>query len=147
MKTISSDHKDSQILPRDHRPIVFFDGECVMCNRFVDFLIHADPSARILIAPLQGETAKIYLPPLPDQRQEWTIYYLDQSGLWDRSEAFVRICQHLKNWVMLFSILGLIPLPLRDYGYGIIASRRYQIFGQLDQCRIPTPAEQTRFLL
>ena len=128
------------------RPIVFFDGECVMCNRFVDVMIRLDPTAKILLAPLQGETAQMYLPPLPGNRQEWTIYYLDKAGLCDRSEAFVRICLRLNNWVSIFSLLRVLPRSFRDHLYGIIARNRYQMFGQLDQCRMPTAADQERFL-
>ena len=134
------------ILPDGHRPIVFFDGVCVMCNRFVDLMIRLDPKARLMLAPLQGETARQYLPPLPQNHREWTIYFLDDIGLCDRSEAFIRICWRLKNWVSIFSIIKLIPTPIRDAVYNLIARNRYQVFGKLEQCRIPTPEEQARFL-
>ena len=146
MKSLDSAPKGAQPMPSGHRPIVFFDGECVMCNRFVDIMIRLDPSAKILLTPLQGETAELYLPPLPNDRREWTIYYLDHSGLYERSEAFIRICLHLKNWVSIFSIIRIIPTPIRDYIYGIIASHRYNIFGRLEQCRMPTPQDKERFL-
>ena len=128
------------------RPIIFFDGECVMCNGFVDIMLRLDPNARILMAPLQGEIAKEVLPPLPVNRKEWTIYFLDESGLYCRSEAFIRICKRLNNWVSILGITGMVPLPIRDGIYNFIASNRYSFFGRKPNCRIPSASEQEHFL-
>ena len=127
-------------------PIVFFDGDCVMCNGFVDLMLRLDPSGKILLSPLQGETAKQYLPPLPPKREEWTIYYWDESGLYARSEAVVRICQRLNNWISMFSIAAWIPLFLRDGVYNLIARNRYNLFGKRETCRVPPSTKQDRFL-
>ena len=51
--------------PIEH-PIIFFDGVCGMCNRFVDLMLRADRKAIFRFAPLQGQTAQQLLPPLPD---------------------------------------------------------------------------------
>ena len=128
------------------RPIIFFDGECVMCNRFVDIMLYLDPQATIKMAPLQGETARQYLPPLPENRKEWTIYYLDDSGLYSRSEAFVQICRTLNHWLSTLSIIALLPLSVRDGVYNVIARNRYSLLGRKPACRIPSPEEQKHFL-
>ena len=39
-----------------------------------------------------------------------------------------------------------LPRPLADLGYRIFAKLRYRVFGRLDECRAPTPAERGRFL-
>jgi predicted DCC family thiol-disulfide oxidoreductase YuxK len=54
-------------------PIVFFDGDCVMCNGFLDWLMVIDRSALFRVAPLQGETAERLLPPLPQNPEDWSI--------------------------------------------------------------------------
>ena len=38
--------------------IVFFDGGCGLCGRFVSFVFPRDRQRRLLYAPLQGETAR-----------------------------------------------------------------------------------------
>ncbi|MCM1982566.1 thiol-disulfide oxidoreductase DCC family protein [Lyngbya confervoides] len=133
-------------LPSGHRPIVFFDGECVMCNGFVDLMLRLDPQAKILLAPLQGKTAQQYLPPQPSNQREWTLYYLTTEGLFDRSEAVLRICGDLDHWMRLFSVFRVIPLPLRDSLYRFVAQHRYDWFGKRDSCRRPTPEDQAHFL-
>ena len=43
----------------EHRkPILFFDGVCGLCNRFVDFMLRVDSQDLFRYAPLQGETAR-----------------------------------------------------------------------------------------
>ena len=41
--------------------IVYFDGYCNVCNRFVDFLIRHDRKRELKYAPLQGTTARARL--------------------------------------------------------------------------------------
>ena len=47
---------------------------------------------------------------------------------------------------MCSSLLWIIPKPLRDAGYWLIAKFRYRLFGKHATCRVPTPDEQDRFL-
>lgn len=135
-----------ELLPKGDRPIIFFDGECVMCNTFVDLMLQLDHQARIRLAPLQGETAKRFLPPLPDNRREWTIYYLDENGLFDRSEAVIQICQRLGGWVAPIGWGQIVPLQLRDPLYTLVARNRYSLFGKRDTCRVSMSDEHHRFL-
>ena len=132
--------------PHPSSRIVFFDGECVLCNGFVDWMIAIDRSAQLQVAPLQGETAKRLLPPLPHNPEEWSIYFLDETGLYAQSEAVVQILRRLGGIWALFSIAGIIPVTLRDMVYRIVASNRYRILGKRDTCRIPSEQERSRFL-
>jgi predicted DCC family thiol-disulfide oxidoreductase YuxK len=47
---------------------------------------------------------------------------------------------------LLGTLLWVIPLPLRNLGYRLIARFRYMLFGKHEACRLPTPAERDRFL-
>lgn len=127
------------------RPIVFFDGVCGFCNFWVDFLIARDPDGLFAFAPLQGETARQLLP-AADQNLDslvlWTPARVDR-----KSGAVVRILWRLGGgWRVLGGLIWLIPLPLRNLGYDLIARNRYRLFGKKDVCRMPTPEERTRLL-
>lgn len=128
------------------QPIVFFDGECVMCNGFVDILLKVDPLGTILIAPLQGQTARQYLPPLPADREAWSIYYRDDTDLYDQSDAFIQVCKRLGGVWSFFTVIHWMPRPIRDRIYRFIARNRYRLFGRRATCRMPNKAEQARFL-
>src|SRR2546422_9892759 len=68
-------------------PIIFFDGVCAMCNRFVDLILRADRRDVFRFAPLEGETARALLPPLAADPREWSLLYLDERGVHEQSEA------------------------------------------------------------
>lgn len=142
MAPVASNPSDD---PRD-RPIVFFDGECVMCNRFVDLLLQLDPDGVMAIAPLQGTTAQQLLPPLPEDPEAWSIYYLDEAGLYSQSEAALRIAMRLGDgWSLLGGFLA-VPPPLRDGVYRFVARNRYRIMGRYSACRKPSDQDRERFL-
>ena len=58
---LESERSDQEDRDAQRHPILFFDGVCGLCNRFVDFMLKADSRNRFLYAPLQGETARSLL--------------------------------------------------------------------------------------
>ena len=127
-------------------PIIFFDGVCGMCNRFVDLILKIDSKGTFTFAPIQGETAKQMLPPLSEAPQEWSMFYLDEQGVYEESEAFLKVYRRLGGTWRLLSLLRLVPRGIRDFVYRTVARNRYRWFGRIDACRIPSPEEQGRFL-
>lgn len=133
----------------DVRPvdaIVFFDGLCVLCNGWVDFLLRADKRGRLRFAPLQGETARTRVPvALRDGMT--TLVMLDARGLATRSEAVLRILEALgRPWRSLAWLGRRVPGAWRDRLYDAVAVRRTRWFGRRETCRVPTLAERARFL-
>src|SRR5437016_14084385 len=72
-------------------PIIFFDGVCAMCNRFVDLILRADRREVFRFAPLQGETARALLPPHAGDPREWSMVYLDERGIHEQSDASLEV--------------------------------------------------------
>jgi predicted DCC family thiol-disulfide oxidoreductase YuxK len=127
-------------------PVLFFDGVCGLCNRFIDFVISRDQTAVFRFAPLQGETARDRLPEA-DVREVNTMVLRDEQGVFRKSTAAVRVLIRLGGvWRIFGGALWLVPRPLRDAGYSLVARNRYAIFGKKETCRMPTPAERERFL-
>ncbi len=127
-------------------PIVFFDGVCGLCNSVVDFAMKWDRHGVLRFAPLQGETARQLLTP-QDVENLNTFVFRDQRGLHRRSSAMVRLLRCLGGaWSVLSVLLWIVPRPLRDAGYRIIARYRYAWFGKKETCRMPTADERERIL-
>jgi len=127
-------------------PVIFFDGVCGLCNRFIDFVIARDPAAVFRFAPLQGETARERLPE-SDIRDINTMVLWEEQGVFRKSTAAARILIRLGGvWRIVGGALRLVPRPLRDAGYWLVARYRYAIFGKKETCRIPAAAERARFL-
>jgi len=132
--------------PSTDRPIVFFDGVCGLCNTWIDFVVRRDPTGQIRFAPLQGESAASLLPGGSEQNPE-TVLLWDGTTLFDRSDAIWRTLSRLPGiWRIAGRLLRLVPRPLRDWGYRLIARNRYRLFGKKETCRMPTPEERGRFL-
>jgi predicted DCC family thiol-disulfide oxidoreductase YuxK len=127
-------------------PIVFFDGECVMCNGFLNWMMAIDRTMIFRVSPLQGETAAKVLPPLAHNPEEWSIYYLDETGLYSQSEAVIQILRKLGGMWRLLAVAGVVPVGVRDAVYRIVASNRYRVLGKYETCRVPNEAERSRFL-
>ena len=128
------------------QPIISFDGVCAMCNTFVDVVVRADKRAIFRFAPLQGETARQILPPLPDDPARWSVIYVDERGIHDQSDASLEVCRRLGGFWSLLSLLRFVPRALRDRVYRMVVRNRYRWFGRRDTCRVPQPGERHRFL-
>lgn len=125
--------------------IVFFDGVCGLCNRFVDRLLRWDKQRVLRFAPLQGSTAAARLSTAVGADLD-TVVLLDEAGVHTRSEAALRIIAHLGGAWRLIKVLRIFPRVVRDAVYDWIARRRYGWFGKRDACRVPTAAERGVFL-
>lgn len=126
--------------------ILFFDGVCGLCNKAVDFVLIRDRRGCIKFAPLQGDTARSLLPPADCEDLNTMVLWV-KGQTYRKSAAAVRVMWQLGPlWQVLGTLLWLIPLPLRNLGYSLVARNRYRLFGKKETCRMPTQEERLRFL-
>ena len=126
-------------------PIVFFDGECGICNHTVQFLMSKDRKQLLRYAPLQGETALARLG-LDATQALTTLYFCDEAGVYTRSSAALRIAGHLLAPWSLLSWLRLIPRPIRDFCYDWVAKRRKVLLGEHSTCGLLKAEQRALFL-
>ena len=133
-------------IPKLPGPVVFFDGVCGGCNRFVDFIMAADRRGEMLFSPAQGETAgKLGLFPGEDP-EDWAIAYVDESGIHEGADAVFAIFRRLGGLWRLAALFGYLPGFVNEFFYRAVARRRYRVFGRRAECRVPSPKERARFL-
>lgn len=130
-----------------NRPIVFFDGVCALCNRWVDRMLRCDRDGVLAFAPLQGETARRLLD-LPAGEVPESLVLLEGGELRTRSSAVLSALRLLGGrWRLLARALRMIPSPIRDGLYDRVARNRYRWFGRRPSCRLPAgELERSRFL-
>ncbi|PUE38783.1 thiol-disulfide oxidoreductase DCC family protein [Limnohabitans sp. Hippo3] len=127
--------------------IVVFDGQCLLCNAWVRFLLRHDQRGVFRFAAIQGRTGQALLQQAGLQLEGLqTLLLVDGAKSWQHTAAILRILHHL-GWPWRAAWLGwLVPAVLRDALYRWVARHRYRIFGWSDRCMVPSPDVATRFL-
>ena len=127
--------------------VILFDGVCNLCNGFVTFVIARDPGGRFKFGPLQSPAAERLLGDIfPRDRWPDSVVLVENGRVWTRSAAALRIARGLTfPWPLAFALV-VVPRPIRDSIYNLVARRRYQWFGKRDVCMMPTPALAARFI-
>lgn len=130
------------------QPLYFFDGQCVLCSRFVAFCLKRDPEGRLRFASAQSALGKRVLVALglPDDTLDRTILLLEDGRIYTRSTAALRALRHLKGPARWLRPLILVPKILRDPIYDFVARNRIRGFGRLDTCLVPSPQTRDRFI-
>ena len=63
-----------------------------------------------------------------------------------RSEAAIRVSRYLGGGWKLLGAIKIVPRPIRDWAYDVVARNRYRWFGRFDTCMVPTPELRARFI-
>ena len=128
-------------------PVLVFDGVCVLCSRWVQFIVRHDRDARIRLAPMQSDAGRALLAKFgldPDDPLS-LLYVVDGRGYQD-SDAILRVLASFGGAWRASALLRVIPRFVRDRSYRWLARNRYRWFGRTDQCLVPTPEQAGRFL-
>ena len=134
-------------------PIILYDGVCGLCNSLVQFLLKRDRDGRLRFASLQSDFAtKVLQRHGFDPKDLDTMHLVenyDQPGerVLQRSTAILRAGRELGGvWSFLAALGRVVPRPLRDMFYGLVARNRYRVFGKYETCMLPDPNQRSRFL-
>jgi len=127
-------------------PVVFYDGDCGLCDRFIKFLIRVDRHTCLRYSTLQGTTAESVFGPEQGTSDIWSVRLLDKSGSYVRSSAALRALAHAGGIWKAAKLFLLVPPFIRDGVYRFIATHRYRWFGKTEACMVPTSSLRERFL-
>lgn len=104
--------------------IVFYDGECGLCQRSISIINHWDKNKKLLFAPLNGETYKQLFNETNDMST--VVFYVD-GHLFMKSDAIIEIGRQLGGVKLSFLLLKLVPKFIRDFFYLLIARHRSKV--------------------
>lgn len=127
--------------------VVIFDGVCNLCNGTVRFIIARDPERRFRFAPMQSDAARALIDRhyAPVTELDTFLVIKDDACL-VRSDAALAVARELTWPWPLLGALAVVPKGFRDYLYGVLARRRYKLFGRRDECIVPAESVRDRFL-
>lgn len=127
-------------------PIVLFDGECNFCDASVQFIIKNDPKGNIHFASLQSDIGQRLLKAQNVPGHVDSMIVIEEDKVYYKSAAALRIARYLNGpWKWLYPLI-MIPSPIRNLFYDIVAKNRYKWFGKKESCMLPPPETRTRFL-
>lgn len=112
--------------------ILFFDGECMLCNKTIQWILAHENDHSLMFCRLQSNYAHQLIP-----KNYQTI---DSVLLWKNKkwythlDAILQLLPHLKWYWKCLYVFYLIPSVWRKKIYNWIATRRYQWFGPTSQC-------------
>lgn len=134
-------------MQKEGQKIILFDGVCNLCNGLVQFVINHDKHAAFTFGSLQSEEGQALLKEkgLPTDDFDSFVYLKDKE-VYVKSTGALNVLKDLGGSWRLLYVFIIIPRPVRDFLYGLIAKKRYSLFGRRESCMLPTPDLQTRFL-
>lgn len=123
---------------------VFYDGHCGLCDNFVQFILKIDAKNLIQFCTLQSSEAQSILP--ENFKDVSTVVFYSDGIYTSKSTAVLSIFQTIGGGWKPLASLRIVPRPIRDFCYDLVAKYRYLIFGRREQCRLPSEEERARFI-
>jgi predicted DCC family thiol-disulfide oxidoreductase YuxK len=129
-------------------PVLLYDGTCGLCSRLVQFILRHDRGGTLKFAGLQGDYARAAVANRPALEGVDSVIWIgapDEKAL-IRSDAALKVLTYLGGAWRLVALLRLVPRPLRDWVYHLVAEHRHALAPAGAACYLPPPEERHRFL-
>ena len=131
----------------EDKKIIVFDGICLLCNSFVQFLLKRDKSKQFYFTTAQSTFAQELNKTKPFSMSSLdSVIYLQNGRVLTESTAILSILTDLGGMWRLFVLFKLVPPFIRNAMYRFCARRRYRVFGKRESCMIPDPEWSDRFM-
>jgi len=127
--------------------IVLFDGACTFCRRSVTFIAARDPAGYFRFGAAQTPPGRDLLERHGIVAEATrSLVLLEQGQVFLRSTAALRIAARLTPpWSWARALL-IVPRPIRDAVYRVVAAVRYRIAGRTTACDVPPPGIRARLI-
>ena len=135
---------DPEVPPFDEsRPLFLFDGVCVLCSSGVAFLMRHQ--ADVSFASAQSALGRALYVHFGMAIDSSYLLIADGCG-YTKTDGYFRLLGQLHPVWRLMSVFRLVPRPIRDWAYDLIAENRYRWFGKADYCALLTQDQRGRLM-
>lgn len=129
--------------------VLLFDGECGLCHASVRFILRRERQQTLRFAPLGGRFGTGVQGRHPELASvDSMVWVTDAEGPDERvvirSAAALGAARYLGGPWALLGVFVLIPQPIRDRLYDLVARHRHRI--GLAACSLPMEEMSGRFL-
>ena len=129
---------------KNKKDIVVFDGVCVLCNRFFNWLIKNDKDEKFMYTNFQSDFSKKNNLKLKEINSVAVIKTNGEKIY--KVQAVYYILKKIDRYFIVRILLKLLPLFLTNICYDLIANFRYRIFGKYETCIIPNENVRKNFI-
>ncbi len=130
----------------ENKHIVFFDGDCGVCNFWVQWILERDKKDQFMFASLQSDFGQKFLSDRGLETNVFNTMYLWKPGRYYliKSKAVLKIASLLGGIYKLSFIGKILPAFLSDKVYDIISRNRMKLAYQ--KCYLPDQHQKKKFI-
>ncbi len=120
-----------------------YDGHCVLCSAMARHVLACDPNGRIrLVAAQSPEGKALYRAVGLATDTLMTNLFVERDGrILTHSASSLRILEEIGYSSTLTRAARLVPTPLRDWVYSLVARSRFRLFGRHETCQFVSRPE------
>lgn len=127
--------------------IVFFDGDCGVCNFWVQWILERDKKDQFMFASLQSGFGQKFLSERGLDTNVFNTMYLWKPNQYYliKSQAVLKIANILGGIYKVGSLFGKLMFPaVSNKVYDLISRNRMKLANQ--KCYLPTPHQRGKFI-
>ncbi|PTT28320.1 DUF393 domain-containing protein [Chryseobacterium sp. HMWF028] len=130
----------------ENKHIIFFDGECGVCNFWVQWILERDKKDQFMFASMQSDFGQKFLSERGLDTKIFNTLYLWKPGHYylTKSRAILKVTSLLGGVYKLTSVAKILPTVLIDKVYDIISRNRMKLANQ--KCYLPDQHQKKKFI-
>jgi len=137
-RAVTPDHLGETTALPATAPLIVFDGVCVLCSGFAQWVMARDTGRQFWFTTAQGPIGQGLYRELGLDPVNFETNLLVVDGIaYGKLDAFIEITARLGGVWRAVSILRILPERLSDRLYDAVANNRYRLFGKREACWLP----------
>ncbi len=126
--------------------VILFDGTCAFCERSVRFIASRD-DGYFRFGASQNPEGRALLASFGTTREAARrLILIEDNQVFLRSTAVLKVAARLRAPWRYAAIFLVVPTPIRDAVYRVVAAIRHRIAGQSNACEVPPPEIRARMI-
>lgn len=130
----------------DSSPVFIFDNVCVLCSGGAAFLMKHDVSGKVAFTSAQDRLGQALC---NHYELDWDESYLfiRNGRPFTKSSGYFELAKALGGFWRLGLVFQIVPRPIRDWLYDMVARNRYKWFGKTENaCALLSEEQRSRLL-
>lgn len=129
----------------DSKPLFVFDNVCVLCSGGAAFIMRHDKAAKVSFTSAQGRLGQALC---AHYGLDWdeSYLFLRNGRPFIKSTGYFEVARALGGIWQLGLIFQIVPRPVRDLVYDLVARNRYRWFGKTEACALLSEGQRARLV-